>query len=336
MRNTSRGLTAAVALAVLLSGCGGAGMQSAASVPTGNGLQSHVTMNTVKAQHSSGAALQAQYKQPTTQLNMHPNAIKLNLKQLAVSDLGTGGVEILNKSGKETGKISSGLDGPDGDWYDKKSNLYVANYTGVDVQEYAPKATKPTFTYSAGLIDPVGVTTDAEGNVFVADYDDGGSSGTITEYAQKSNTAANQCLVGGAADGVAVDTEGDVFASYNGSSGGALVEFKGGLQGCTGTKLGASLNYAGGLILDKKSDLVACDQSLPAIDIIKPPYSSVSSTITGFIDPFHVALNAKNTLLFVADPAAADVVVDKYPSGSSYATLGSSHGLSDPAGVAVH
>jgi hypothetical protein len=334
MRNTSLGLTAAVALAALLAGCGGAGMQNTPSAPTGNDLQSHVS--TVNTQHLSGAALQAQYKQPATQLNMHPNAINLGLKQLAVSDLGTDGVEILNKGGTETGTISNGLSGPDGDWYDTKSNLYVADYKSVDVQEYAPKATKPTFTYSAKLIDPVGVTTDKKGDVFVADLDDGGSSGTITEYAPMSNTGAHQCLVGGAAEGVAVDKKGDVFASYNGATGGALVEFKGGLKGCTGTTLGASLNYAGGLVLDKKSDLVVCDQSPPAIDIIKPPYSSVSSTITGFTDPFHVALNAKNTLVFVADPSAANVVVDKYPTGSSYTTLGSSNGLSDPAGVATH
>jgi hypothetical protein len=334
MRNTSLGLTAAVALAALLAGCGGAGMQGTPSAPTGNGPQSHVsTMNT---QHSSGAALQVQYKQPATQLNMHPNAINLRLKELAVSDLGTGGVEILNKGGKETGKIASGLSGPDGDWYDTKGNLYVADYKSVDIQEYAPATTKPTFTYSAGLIDPVGVTTNKKSSVFVADYDDGGSSGTVTEYAQKSNTIANQCLVGGAAEGVAVDKKGDVFVSYNGSIGGAVAEFKGGLKGCTETILGVSLKYAGGLILDKKSDLVVCDQSPPVIDIIKPPYSSVSSTITGFTDPFHVALNKTNTLVFVADPSAADVVVDKYPTGSSYTTLGSSNGLSEPTGVAVH
>jgi hypothetical protein len=293
-------------------------------------------MNRVNTQHLSGAALQAPYKQPATQLNMHPNAINLKLKELAVADLGTGGVDILNNSGTETGTISSGLSGPDGDWYDTKGNLYVADYKNVDVQEYAPAATKPTFTYSAKLIDPVGVTTNKKGNVFVADYDDGGSSGTVTEYAQKSNTIAYQCLVGGAAEGVAVDKNGNVFVSYNGSIGGALAEFKGGLKGCTETILGVSLKYAGGLILDKKKDLVVCDQSPPVIDIIKPPYSSVSSTITGFSDPFHVALNAKNTLVFVADPAAAEVFVDKYPTGSSYATLGSSNGLSDPTGVAAH
>jgi hypothetical protein len=202
--------------------------------------------------------------------------------------------------------------------------------------EYAPNTTMPTFTYSAKLIDPVAVTTDAKRHVFVADYDDGGSSGTIPEYAQKSNKVAKQCLVGGAAEGVAVDKNGNVFASYNASTGGALVEFKGGLTGCTGTNLGISLKEAGGLVLDNNSDLVACDQLLLAIDIIEPPYSSVSSTITGFIDPFHVALNATNTLVFVADVAAKEVVVDKYPTGSSYAKLGSSRGLSDPAGVAAH
>jgi hypothetical protein len=299
-------------------------------------MQGTPSARSMHVQPLSGAALHAEYKRPATQANILPNAINLKLKELAVADLGTGGVEILNKSGAETRSISNGLRGPDGDWYDKKGNLYVADYKNVDVQEYAPKATKPAFTYSAKLIDPVAVTTDRKGDVFVADLDDGGSSGTITEYAPMSNKIANQCLVGGSAEGVAVDKTGDVFASYNTPSAGALVEFKGGLKGCSGTQLAAPLNYAGGLILDKKNDLVACDQSPEAVDIIKPPYSSVSSTITGFVDPFHVALTAKDALLFVADPAAADVVVVKYPTGSSYATLGSSNGLSDPYGVATH
>ena len=39
--------------------------------------------------------------------------------------------------------------------------------------------------------------------------------------------------------------------------------------------------------------------------------------------------------MFVADLSAADVVVDKYPSGTLVTTLGSANGLSVPSGVAT-
>lgn len=324
MRNASFRLTAAVTLAIVLAGCSDASLQSAP--PAAMNLQ-----------NASGAALQAPYKQAVTRVDAHPDAIQLGLKKLAVSDFGTGAVEILSTTGKETGAISSGLIRPDGDWYDKKGNLYVADYTGVDVAEYAPSGTSPTFTYSKGLIDPVSVTADAKGDVFVADYDDGAQSGTVTEYAQKSNEIKYQCEPGGAVEGVAVDKNGDVFASYNATNGGGnIVEYRGSLSRCAGTVLGATVSYAGGIVLDKEDDLVACDQTAGAVDIIKPPYSSVNSSITGFSEPFHVGLNKGNKLLFVADIVKGEVFVDKYPSGSSYTTLGSASGLSDPAGVAVH
>jgi hypothetical protein len=62
----------------------------------------------------------------------------------------------------------------------------------------------------------------------------------------------------------------------------------------------------------------------------------VTSSITGFFDPFHVALNKTNTLVFVADQANFDVVVDNYPSGSNVTTLGSANGISQPYGVATN
>ena len=334
MRNTSLRLTAAVTLAALLGGCSDVGMQGTPP-SAGSGLQAQTP--SMNVQHASGAALQTQYKQPVTQLNLHPDAIELGLKKLAVSDFGTGAVEILNKGGTETGTISKGLIRPDGDWYDGKGNFYVADYAAVDVQEYAPNGTSPSFTYSAALIDPVDVTADTKGDAFVADYDDGAGSGTVTEYPQNSNKIKYQCEPGGSVVGVAVDKHGDVFASYNSSNGGAnIVEYKGGLGSCAGTVLGVTLNYAGGMVLDKKNDLVACDQTAGVVDIIKPPYSKVSSSIKGFSEPFHVGLNKKNKLLFVADVVKAEVFVDEYPSGSSYTTLGPKNGLSDPAGVAVH
>jgi len=251
-----------------------------------------------------------------------------------VSDFGSGSVELLNSTYGLSGTITNGMNGPDGDWYDSNGNLFVANYAGVTLQEYAPGSSTPMFTYSSGLDDPIDVTTDTLGNVYAADYGFGGNAGFVAEYAQGSNVVSNQCFPGGAAEGVAVDATGDVFVSYNAGSYGKIVEYVGGLAGCSGTVLPVTLGYAGGLRIDQNGNLVACDQFV-GVDIIPAPYSYVLSTIPGASDSFHVALNDAQNLLFIADPGQGVVIVDNYPSGSSVTTLNGNNGLSDPAGVAV-
>jgi hypothetical protein len=258
---------------------------------------------------------------------------KKGAKDLFVDDFGTNAVEVLkNKSWTNIGSISSGIDGPDGNFADKKGNLYVANYAGVNITEYKEKTgSSPTYTYNSGMTDPVAVTTDAKGNVYEGDYADGGS-GFVNEYAQGSNTVVQSCSPGGAVEGVAVDAKGDVFVAYNMSSGARITEYTGGLKSCNGTVLGVSLGFAGGMVLDKNNDIIVCDQTAAAVDVIDPPYTSISGTLgSGYSDPFHVTLNKKEKEAYVADYAAADVQVLSYPSGSNIATLGSANGLSDPA-----
>src|SRR5271156_6441046 len=48
------------------------------------------------------------------------------------------------------GKITDGINGPEGANVDNKGNLYVANTDGNTVTEYAPGSVKPSFTYSSG------------------------------------------------------------------------------------------------------------------------------------------------------------------------------------------
>jgi hypothetical protein len=252
------------------------------------------------------------------------------LKVLYVDDAGLNAVEILkNKTWSNTGSITNGINGPDGNWVDKKGNLYVANYSGPYITEYAPGGSSPSFTYTGGISDPVGVSTDTKGNVFEADY----LGGYVEELPQGSNSPTNTCYPGGNVEGVAVNSKtGDVFVDYNASSGGAkIVEYKGGLSGCSGTVLGVTLSFAGGMVLDKKLNIIVCDQLGPTVDVIKPPYSSVSGTLgSGYSDPFHVTINKKNNQAYVADYTGADVQVLKYPSGTNQATLNSANGLSSP------
>src|SRR5580658_6237001 len=49
------------------------------------------------------------------------------------------------------GKITQGIDGPEGANVDSKGNLYVSNTSANTVTEYAEGSAKPSFTYSRGL-----------------------------------------------------------------------------------------------------------------------------------------------------------------------------------------
>lgn len=266
-----------------------------------------------------------------------------------ISDI-SGGVKILeNKAYTPDGAITDGITNtPDGEWTDVKKNLYVT-VVGHDVLEYSCRknkcSTPPSFTYSSGLAGPVNVTTDKSGNVFVADY----WASAVVEYAQHSNTALQQCTISAYAPytsvtGVAVDSStGDVYVAY-GDSGthGNIEKFAGGLSGCNGTVLGVTIGQPGDLILDNQKNIIVCDQWLHSVEVVAPPYSSITKTIgSGWLDPFQPALekHGKRMLLYVEDSSAGPsstgwVQVFKYPSGTLVATLsGSSYNLSDPYGV---
>lgn len=233
-----------------------------------------------------------------------------------------------NNSWSEKGTITNGATDPDGNWYDKHG-LYVANYAQANIEQYNSKGSL-TFTYSAGMSSPVTLTTDANGNVYEADF----SGEAVNEYHQGSNAVVATCEPGGLVEGVAVDKTGDVFVAYYAGTG-DIVEYKGGLSGCSATALGATVTFPGGMVLDKNADLIICDQTDVAVDIIKPPYSSISGTLgSGYSEPFHVSLNKKNTQAYITDTGSANTIdVVTYPGGSRVATLGASYGVSSPFGA---
>lgn len=249
-------------------------------------------------------------------------------KFLFVSDLGANDVDIFANAGfTNAGSISDSIEGPDGDWVDKHGNLYVANYKGRSITEYARGANTPTFTYASGMGDPVGVTTDALGNVYEADF----AGGYVNEYNQGTDTVVASCSPGGSVEGVAVDPSGNVFVDYFNGSLGSFVKYAGGLSGCAGTVLGVTIGYPGGMVMDKTGALIVCDQTAPAVDVIKPPYGSVKYQLgTGWIQPFHVTYNLVLKEAYVADFGAGAVQVLQVPSGTNVTTLNSTNGLVQP------
>jgi hypothetical protein len=323
------GAVTAAATIALLSACSGAGSQGASSTIPGSGISQSLQRSDLSRAGISPKHLAAARLLKSLSHGVNPAKKKKGEKDLFVSDFGTGAVEILaNKTWTNTGSISDGIDGPDGNWVDKKGNLYVANYAGLDITEYAKGSTSPSNTYS-GVEDPVAVTTDSSQNVYEGDYE----GGYVSEFAQGSNSIIAQCSPGGDVEGVAVDKSGDVFVAYYVEDvGGKITEYTGGLSGCSGTTLGVTLEYPGGMVLDKKGNLVVCDQDAEAVDIIAPPYNSVTGTLgSGYSDPFHVTINKKNKQAYVANYGDEDVYVLSYPAGSTQATLNGSNGLSLPA-----
>jgi DNA-binding beta-propeller fold protein YncE len=165
----------------------------------------------------------------------------------------------------------------------------------------------------------------------------------VNEYAQLSNYAIASCSTGLHNEGIAIDKNGDVFVSatdFNSSFTTAhIIEYKGGLSGCNGTTLGVALIYAGGLQIDKSGNLVAVDQSVgsvAAVDIIPPPYNSISYQIlqNQNCGGAGIALNPRQNKLFVANPGCT-VSIFTYPGGRLVRTLGPSYGFTSPVGVAV-
>jgi len=222
------------------------------------------------------------------------------------------------------GSFNNGATFPGSNWSDQKY-LYVANWSlgnGANVEEYRPNHTTPVFTYTNGLPDVANVSTQVLSGVhyvFVA----GRGSGFVNEYKRDTNTIVAACYPGGNVFGVAVAPNGNVFVDYDDSNNvGHIVEYLGGLGGCNGTLLPVTFGTVDGMVLDNAGRLVICDERNAVVDIIDPPYTSISGTLgSGYVVPVFVSINANNSLAFVTDQGQQEVRVLHYPSGALIQTI---------------
>jgi len=304
-------LIAIIVGAALFSGCAGGTQSSNALMP------SSAAVPVVRALSES---------------RVNPNDYK-GLKDLYVADFTSQSVKILtNKRYREVGQITSGLVNPNGVFLDRHGNLYVASQGGgASINEYAPNATSPSFTYNTGMMSALDVTVDAHGNVYEAD-----GTGFVLQYFQGSNTPIAGCSPGGgsgAVSGVTVDSANDVFVSFTVNNVGAIAEYPGGLGDClTQIVLGVPVVYPYGIAIDKNSNLVVADAGAAKIDVVDPPYTSVTRTIgSGFTEPITVRLSRDNKLAFATDYKVHDVFVLNYQTGAIVTMLGSVYGLSVPS-----
>jgi NHL repeat len=247
---------------------------------------------------------------------------------LYVDDGGNHAVEMFNNGGwKKAGRITSGIGDVDRNWVDAQGNFYVAQFSPVQIVEYAPGGSTPLFTYDNRMQLPVDVTTDTAGNVYEADE----LTSSVNEYAQQTNLASASCASASAlvlSD--AVDGNGDVFVGVETGGSGRIMEYSGGLNGCHATELGVTLNFPGGMALDNSGNIVICDEGNNTVDIIPPPYDKISGTLgSGYVWPLSVRINTKNDRAYVVDEGPpSDVFILDYPSGSLIKTLTSKNGVS--------
>jgi hypothetical protein len=239
-----------------------------------------------------------------------------------------------NKSYGPINSITSGVNNSAGLWIDKAGNLYVANYSGPTVTEYAPGGNSPACTYSSRLVGPINVATDDAGNVYVYDNDDTYGYGYIDKFAQCRNTISKRYFVGevGFVQGVAVDSRGDIFIScYCGSN--EFEKFKNGSK--TPTLLGALINIPRDIVIDKNRNLIAVSPGYvngnpSSIWAVAPPYAYASAKLLVAYSGQNtsgLSLNKKENLLSSSNEVWANsychppkhacglVSVYSYPSG---------------------
>lgn len=218
--------------------------------------------------------------------------------------------------------------GAEGGWVDRNGNLYVTDVTNGTTNEYDPSGNL-IFSYNKGFLETViAVTTDRFGTVFVASQD---SPNVVAEYPQGQAAPAINCYLpyGTVHGGIAVDKRGNVFVS----AGQSILEFRHGLisSHCQTTPLSLAFQDAEGIVFDKQGNLVVSDYFANAVDIVAPPYASVTSTLgTTFNRPVSATINKAGTEAFVVESGLQQVRVVAYPSGSDIATLDSTYGISVP------
>ena len=254
--------------------------------------------------------------------------------QLYVADQPNQRVAIFSqRTGAPTGQITDAISGPDGLYVDPSGTLYVCNFGGGTITEYPKGQTTHSKTLT-GTVAPKFVVAGRDGTVYVGDYGDG-SGGNVEEYANGSTTPTLLISFASGPLGVALDKHNKLYVAYNNGNNFDIevLKFKPGSS--NGKNLGIHIKNgnAGGLAFDENDDLLLVDQSLPGVDIFPPGATTPSKQIKGFSKAYQIALNQKNTHLFVSNPSGPSVKEVAYPSGTPIRSFSSS--LSAAFGVAT-
>lgn len=228
------------------------------------------------------------------------------------------------------GRITDGINGPEGANVDAKGNLYVTNTNGNTVSEYAHNALTPSFTYSSGLTYPGGVAIDKKQNVYVSSL----SPASVEVFPQGVNTPTLKITDLTKPIDVAIDSAGNAYvtAFAPGYGSGEILKYAPGST--QGTSLGISTKAPGGIAFDAKRDIVTADQVLPGVLVFKPGKTVASKVFAQkTLDPDPLRLDRTRTHAYVGDAIGNAVYVFAYPSGKLVDTI--TDGVDGPNGVAL-
>lgn len=209
--------------------------------------------------------------------------------------------------------ITKGISGPNGMAVDSAGNLFVANVDNATLEEFGPHSDSPIKVYRTSFHNPLTLAVGNNGTLYAVNYNSIGHGSSIFEFRGGSPTPAVQMHFPGGLEGLAVDDHGNLYAGYNTSSG-RILRFT--ANSTIGRDLGITLGFTGGVAIDNRGNLVACDQTGHLIDVFAPGKTTPSKVITqGLADPYQITFSRDFTRLYVADSVFRTVNVYSYPNG---------------------
>jgi sugar lactone lactonase YvrE len=217
------------------------------------------------------------------------------------------------------GTITNGLNAPAGDYVDANGNLWVANFDGNNVTEYAPGGTSPINTLSNGISGPTGVLVGLDGTVYVAEPNVSGI-GSVVEFAGGSS-APTAVINRFGVESVWLDAGNDLLLAYADSDFGTHVDrFPPGST--NGTNIINGAGTVGQVAVDTRGNILVANQSKHWIAVYHAHKARAFRRINvPGRDPFHFALDSTETTLYVADPQNSQVAIYNYQTGAALGTL---------------
>jgi hypothetical protein len=283
---------------------------------------------------------------------------KKNGALLYVGDYSTGDVLVFDfPSGKQVGTLT-GLDGPYGMCVDAKGDIYVANFYGGTLVEFAHGAGVPKNIYETGG-EPIGCSVSAKGDVSATSF----SPGEVIVYAggnpKRGTTYADPSCPYTWTFGY--DDKGNLIGQYDDtvcalmhgtssmttlSESGITIDFPGGTA-WDGKYIALGDQEAGGTFLTGVWPSTLSGTTITAAKSEVEFTGNCYSDYTDLVNPFFLGKDfapvipstkqrAKYVLganLWCADTGMPEVAIWYYPSGKFYESIGT--GFIEPYGAAI-
>jgi hypothetical protein len=202
----------------------------------------------------------------------------------------------------QVGSISNGIRGAWGLSLDSNNSLYVANSGNGTVTVYPYGSSTPSMTYSNGVHEPLYALADSAGHVYVSGRDPGRRNrGHVFEYNAGTNAPIAHTLLGSEADGMAEDSQGNLYVAYRRTGRNcSIAEFGPGLT--NRRLLGMTINQPQGLLVDSAGNIVVVESALLNIEVFPPGATapSVTLSVSGIGHLAQLAMQHNETTLWVS------------------------------------